>query len=111
MKAIFKNPTPKTHEPLITLDKIIPENYRFTNLALLLLICLCNSIPLQAFTGISLIISDIYKESTLVVNINWISYFIIYMVMVLPANYIIDQKGLKAATVISILFLTQAKLA
>lgn len=81
--------------------KVEPDSYRFINLGLFLLVAISNSIPLQAFTGVSFIISDIYKESILIVNINWISYFLLYMVMILPTNYIIDKKGLKTATLIS----------
>lgn len=104
---MFKETTKMIQEQKLDLKtalipkKVEPDSYRFINLGLFLLVAISNSIPLQAFTGVSFIISDIYKESILIVNINWISYFLLYMVMILPTNYIIDKKGLKTATLIS----------
>jgi hypothetical protein len=87
--------------PLLQSSTIKPDPYRYKNLLLFSLIAICNSLPIQAFTGVQFIISSIYNQPILVVNINWISYFVLYLIMILPANYLIDQKGLKIATLIS----------
>jgi hypothetical protein len=69
---------------------ILPDRYRLVNLLLFLLAAVSNSIPCQALAGVGPAISHIYKLSSLEVNANSLFYPIMYVIMILPANYIID---------------------
>lgn len=81
-------------------DQITADPYRFVNLTLFLLVAVSNSIPCQAFSGVAPAISEIYNVSGLEVNANSLFFPIMYVIMILPANYIIDEKGLKLGTLL-----------
>ncbi len=86
-----------SHHTTIT-HTIQPDSYRFINLGLFFLAAISNSIPCQTFAGIGPTISSLYSISSLEVNANSLFYPIMYVLMILPANYIIDQKGIKLGT-------------
>jgi fucose permease len=85
---------------------IKPDPYRYINWALYVLAALINSIPTQAFSGVSPIITDVYAINEFEANLTSLIYPISYIFILLPANYIIDKKGLKLATLLCKPYLT-----
>ena len=90
---------------------IQPDSYRYINWTLFFLAALANSVPTQAFSGISPIIKDVYDVSEFSANFQSLIYPISYIYMLLPANYIIDKKGLKIGTLICKFKAIQARFA
>ena len=74
---------------------IQPDSYRYINWLLFFLAASINSVPTQAFSGIAPIISRVYDIGEPITNIQTLIYPCSYLFLLLPANYIIDQKGLK----------------
>lgn len=80
--------------------EIQKDSYRFINLALFVTASVINSTPSQVFSGVSPTIAEIYEVSEVEVNVTSAIYSISFLIMLLPANYIIDKKGLKTGTLI-----------
>jgi fucose permease len=59
-----------------------------------------NSIPTQAFSGVAPTISKVYDISQFEATIPSIIYPVSYIFLLIPANYILDKKGLKLGTLI-----------
>ncbi len=57
-----------------------------------------NSIPFQTIAGISPAISKIYDVSVLETTVGSLAHSFSYIIMVFPASYVIDKKGIKIGT-------------
>lgn len=81
-------------------DEIKPDQYRYVNWILFILAAFCNSIPTQAFAGVAPTVAKVYDISQFAVTIPSLIYPISYIFILIPANYILDKKGLKLGTLI-----------
>jgi fucose permease len=81
-------------------EVIKPDSYRYVNWILFVLAAFANSIPTQAFSGVSPTISKVYEITQLEATIPSLIYPISYVFLLIPANYILDKKGLKLGTLI-----------
>jgi fucose permease len=61
---------------------------------------LINSFPTQAFSGVSPTISKVYNITQFEVTIPSLIYPTSYIFLLIPANYILDKRGLKLGTLI-----------
>ena len=79
---------------------IQPDPYRYVNWALYFLAAIVSNVPVQVFSGVSPIIRDVYEVSELSANSVGLLFALCCVFLLFPANYVIDQKGLKSATLI-----------
>lgn len=59
----------------------------------------------QTFVAVSVEISELYNQSSTVLTITGLAYTLAHSFVVFPANYILDQKGLRTGIVIGNIFL------
>ena len=90
---------------------IKPDPYRYVNWILYFLASTINSIPTQAFSGVSPNITGIYEVSEFEANAIGLIFPISYVFLLLPVNYIIDKKGLKISTLICTIICIKARCA
>lgn len=74
------------------------DSYRYVNWVLFVGAALANSIPTQAFSSVSPIICEVFGVSQFEATVPSILYPLTYVFMLLPANYILDKRGLKLGT-------------
>ena len=86
----------------LTSMDIQPDTYRYINWLLFFLAASINSIPTQAFSGVAPIISEVYDISEPLTNAQTLFFPLSYIFILLPANYVIDKKGLKIGTLFCI---------
>ena len=79
---------------------IKPDPYRYVNWTLYFLAAIVSNVPPQVFSGVSPTIRDIYQVSELSANSVSLLFALCCVLFLFPANYVIDQKGLKTATLI-----------
>jgi fucose permease len=82
------------------------DPYRYINWAVFALAAAINSIPTQAFSGVSPIISEVYEITEFEANIPGFIFPLSYLFMLIPSNYILDKKGLKPGTLFCMILST-----
>ena len=82
------------------------DSYRYVNWLIYFLAALVNSVPTQLFSGVSPIAKRVYEITEFEVNLAGLFYPISYIILLIPANYVIDKMGLKLGTLICTLFTT-----
>jgi len=76
------------------------DSYRYINWLLFFLAALVNSVPTQLFVGVSPIAKRVFDITEFEVNLVGLFYPFSYILLLIPANYIIDKMGLKLGTLI-----------
>ena len=76
------------------------DSYRYINWLLFFLAALVNAIPTQLFAGVSPIAKRVFDITEFEVNLVGLFYPFSYILLLIPANYIIDKMGLKLGTLI-----------
>jgi MFS family permease len=69
--------------------------YRFVCLVLFFLAALVNSFAPNTFVATAVTARNIYDEPKFIINLNSLAYTIMHPLVLFPANYILDQVGLK----------------
>lgn len=59
-----------------------------------------NGFAPQTFVAVSIEIGDLYNQSATVLNITSLSHTLAHSFVVFPANYILDQMGLKTGMIL-----------
>ena len=90
---------------------IKPDPYRYVNWALYFFAAMISNAPVQVFSGVSPIIRDVYKVTEVEANSVSLLFAFCCVLLLFPANYVIDQKGIKVATLICTLGLIKIKYA
>lgn len=88
-----ETPYDKLDEPQQKEIKLYP--YRYFSLFVYCLMALVNAFAPQTFVAVSIEISELYDQSSTVLNLSSLSYTLAHSFIVFPANYVLDHLGLK----------------